>query len=54
MANPRPASKFQKGNKLGRKPGQPNLMPGEVLERIASLHARSGGRKGRRRSDCRG
>ena len=26
MANPNPQNKFQKGNKLGRKPGQPNLM----------------------------
>ena len=31
MANPNPKNKFPKGNKLGRKPGQPNLMPDEAL-----------------------
>ena len=30
MANPNPQNKFQKGNKLGRKPGQPNLMTKDI------------------------
>ena len=30
MANPSPSNKFQKGNKLGRKPGQPNLMSKDI------------------------
>ena len=36
MANPNPRNKFQKGNKLGRQPGQPNLMPGEALTHCAA------------------
>ena len=30
MANPSPSNKFQKGHKLGRKPGQPNLMSKDI------------------------
>ena len=30
MANPNPQNKFQKGNKLGRKPGQPNLITKDI------------------------
>ena len=30
MASPSPSNKFQKGNKLGRKPGQPNLMTKDI------------------------
>ena len=30
MANPNPQNKFQKGNKLGRKPGQPNLVTKDI------------------------
>ncbi|HWX30534.1 MAG TPA: hypothetical protein VNZ53_24210 [Steroidobacteraceae bacterium] len=30
MANPNPTNKFQKGNKLGRKPGQPNFVSRDI------------------------
>ena len=39
MANPNPKNKFPKGNKLGRKPGQPNLMPGEEAFRTAAAES---------------
>ena len=55
MANPNPQNKFQKGNKLGRKPGQPNLMTKDIrtllregpphFRRASSIDSsRSGGR----------